>query len=136
MTGQADATARNATTSFFVLPSDPVASTGLKVLRPGPNGQWQQASIKATIPANQMKPANVLYCAELGKMRFDTKLVRNLTWLVQLQRIMHVVLPNHLAWLNTPVVRGLKIADPKITEYNANDAFDERDFTGENYSTL
>ncbi len=79
---------------------------------------------------------DVLYCAELGKARFDTKLSRNLTWLVQLQRIMRVVLIDHLSWLNTPVVRGLKIADPKVTEYDGNDQFDNKDFTGENYSLL
>jgi hypothetical protein len=116
----------------LVLPSDPVATSGLKILQ---NGNWQVANKNAG-PQNNMAVGDVLYCAELGKMRFDTKLVRNLTWMVQLQRIMRVVLIDHLSWLNTPVVRGLKIIDPKITEYESNDAFDEKDFTGENYSLL
>ena len=83
-----------------------------------------------------MATGDVIYCAELGRMRFDTKLVRNLVWFVQLQRIMRVVLTNHLSWLNTPVVRGLKIADSKITEFEGNEQYDPKDFTGENYSVL
>ena len=54
----------------------------------------------------------------IGKKRFDTKIIRNLTWLVELQRIMRVVITNHLAWIDSPVIRGIKIADPKVTEYS------------------
>ena len=105
-----------------------VDTQGLKVWK---GGKWQVAD-----PARQMKQSDVLYCAELGKMRFDTRLVRNLVWFVQLQRIMRAVLTNHLSWLNTPVVRGLKITDPKITEFEGNENFDDKDFTGEKYSVL
>jgi hypothetical protein len=127
----------NKSTEFKVLrknaplniPSGPVSTMGLKYWDHN-NKTW---SVRAGGAAN-MDIGDVLYCAELGKMRFDTKLVRNLTWLVQLQRIMRVVLINHLSWINTPVIRGLKIADPKVTEYAGNDQFDEKDYTGENYS--
>jgi hypothetical protein len=81
-----------------------------------------------------MNGADVIYCKELGLVRFNTKLVRNLTWLVQLQRVMRVVMVNHLSWLSTPVVRGLDIADPKITEYEGNEEFDDGDFDTSNFS--
>jgi hypothetical protein len=114
----------------LIIPASPVTTMGLKY--------WDtNAKTWSVNPSgNNMAIEDVLYCAELGKARFDTKLVRNLTWLVQLQRIMRVVLINHLSWLNTPVVRGLKIADPNVTEYDGNAQYDSKDFTGENYSTL
>jgi hypothetical protein len=111
------------------LPSDPVTTRGLKYFD-------HEKKTWSVSTGTNMSIANVLYCAELGKMRFDTKLVRNLSWLVQLQRVMRVILINHLSWLNTPVVRGLKIADPKVTEYESNDQFDESDYTGANYEAL
>jgi hypothetical protein len=103
----------------LTLASDPVATAGLKVYR---NGQW----IKAGPNAKVME--DVVYCAEVGRARFDTKLVRNLTWFVQLQRIMRTVLINHLSWISEPVVKGLKITESKITEYNANDEYNDNDY--------
>ena len=104
----------------------PVHTGGLKYYQ---DGKWVAGT-------KNMKDGDVIYCAEIGKMRFDTKLVRNLTWLVQLQRIMRVVLIGHLSWINTPVVRGLKIADPKLTEFEGNDQYDDKDYTGEKYELL
>jgi hypothetical protein len=109
---------------------DPVTTAGLKYYDKA-NKRWRTKEA-----AGNMPPADVLYCAEIGRARFDTKLVRNLTWLVQLQRIMRVVLINHLSWLDTPVVKGLKIADATITEYNANDAFTDDDFNGSRYDVI
>lgn len=108
---------------------DPVQAEGLKYRK---NDRWAVANTGG----KNMDVGNVVYCAELGRMRFDTKLVRNLTWLVQLQRIMRVVLINHLSWINTPVIRGLKIVDPKVTEYESNDKFDEDDYNGNKYSMV
>jgi hypothetical protein len=101
-----------------------VGGTGLKY--------WDDKTWTAT----NMPATTVAYCSELGRMRFDTKIVRNLTWFVQLQRIMRVVLTNHLSWLNTPVVRGLKIADSKITEFEGNEKFEDADFDGTKYSVI
>ena len=77
-----------------------------------------------------------VYMAELGKMRFDTKLVRNLVWFVQLQRVLRVVLISHLSWINTPVVRGLKLIDPKITEYDNDDTYEDDEFSAKNYKLV
>ena len=112
----------------LTLSSDPVSTSGLKYWDTTRN-TWTVANTDAG-NQNNMATGDVLYCAELGKMRFDTRLVRNLVWFVQLQRIMRVVLTDHLKWINTPVVRGLKIADAKITEFNGNDKYTDDDFNG------
>ncbi len=91
---------------------------------------------KNTKKWEQVLTTQVNHCIATGKNRFDTKLVRNLTWFVQLQRIMRVVLTNHLSWIDTPVVRGLKIADPLITEYHSNDQFSNGDFNGDRYDVV
>jgi hypothetical protein len=49
---------------------------------------------------------------------------------------MRVVLTNHLSWINTPVVRGLKIADAKVTEFEGNDQFTEADYDGSRYDVI
>lgn len=117
----------------FAISSNPVAASGLKYW----NGRtWTVANPAAGRPHNNMATGDVLYCAELGKMRFDTKLVRNLVWFVQTQRIMRVMLTSTLSWINTPVIRGLKIADSKVTEFNGNDQYTEDDFNGRNYDLL
>jgi hypothetical protein len=85
---------------------------------------------------NELEINDVIYCEELGRLRFDTKLVRNLTWLVNLQRIMRVIMVTHLSQINTPVVRGLKIANPMITEFDGNEKFEEGDYDGTNYDLV
>ena len=102
------------------LASLPVSTAGLKYW----NGK------KWTSTNANIAPTTALYLAELGKARFDTKLCRNLTWLVQCQRVMRKVMSDHLSWINTPVVRGLPIADDSVTEYEANEAYDGDVFNG------
>lgn len=101
--------------------------TGVRVNNP---------AIGPATPVTVLNPAQVRYCAQLGALRFDTKLVRNLVWLTQAQRLIRVALITHLSRLETPVVRGLKIADPKITEYNANDAWTADDYNAVNNEFL
>jgi hypothetical protein len=88
------------------------------------------------VGAANRSPHDMLYLAELGHTRFNTKLVRNLTWLVNLQRTMRVVMINHLSWIDTPVITGLKVMDPTVTEYNSNDAYQASDFQGTEYSAM
>lgn len=107
--------------------SGPLSNPGLKVYDASEK-KWKNAHDGVASGANRMK-----YMAELGKARFDTKLVRNLTWLVQLQRVMRVLMVDHLSWLSTPVIKGLKIANPTVTEYEANDTFTKDDFNGQRY---
>jgi hypothetical protein len=111
----------------LLIPSDPVATTGLKFWgKAGDKNTWRVANQNAA----NMSAQSTIYCAELGLVRFNTKLVRNLTWLVQLQRIMRVVMTDHLDWIDSPVIKGLKITNPVTTEYNANDQFTQDDFNG------
>jgi hypothetical protein len=123
--------------SVLVLATNPVATPGLKIIKSNEykENTWSAVNDNAG-NNNNMAVGDVLYCAELGKMRFDTKLVRNLTWMVNLQRIMRVIMVNHLSHLNTPVIRGLKIANPKVTEFEANEKFEESDFNGEDYAAI
>jgi hypothetical protein len=112
---------------YLSIASLPNMTPGLKVRDKKNKNQWSVATKTA------MKIPEVIYCAELGRVRFDTKLVRNLTWFVQLQRVMRVVLTNHLSWINSPVVRGLKIADANMTELHGNDGYEPNEFNGKSY---
>jgi hypothetical protein len=111
----------------------PVDTQGLKIWDATAK-KWKVA--KAGHNNSLLRPSDVLYCAELGKLRFDTRLTRNLVWFVQIQRLMRVVLINHLSWLDTPVARGLKLTNTKVTEFNANEKFEENDFNGNEYNVL
>lgn len=74
------------------------------------------------------------YFQELGRVRFDTKLVRNLTWFVNLQRLIRALAKKHLSFISTPVVRGIKMLDDKVTEYHAHDQFNDRDYDGDDWA--
>jgi hypothetical protein len=65
--------------------------------------------------------------------RFNTKLVRNLIWLVNLQRIMRVMLITHLDFISTPVISNIQIANPNVTEYEGVEEYDNDDYNGKKY---
>ncbi len=109
----------------FIIPSDPVSTDGLKY--------YDKVKREWKVSENPLPVGDVVYCAELGFVRFNTKLVRNLTWLVQAQRLARVMMVNHLDFLDTPVVRGLKIANPQNTEYESNETYDKDDFNGSKF---
>jgi len=113
----------------LVVPSrslKPVTTAHLKVYD---NNKWTTV----VADTNHYAPSDVQYVAELGKMRFDTKIVRNLTWFAQLQRILRVVLTEHMSYIDSPVVRGMKIADASFTEYQGNDVYDVDMYSATNY---
>jgi hypothetical protein len=123
----------DSTNAYLQIASLPNMTEGLKIRN---KNRWQIARRKdaaGALQALSMTTTEVIYCAEIGRARFDTKIVRNLSWFVQLQRVMRVVLTNHLSWINSPVVRGLKIADINMTELRGNDEYDPQAFTGEAY---
>ena len=115
---------------YLTLNRDPVVQKGLKYYD-NKTKRWTTGP-----SAKQLSYGTMLYCAEVGKLRFDTKLVRNLVWMAQLQRIMRVVMINHLSWLDTPVIRGLRITNHKVTEYDGNDTFTADDFNGVDFSYM
>lgn len=99
----------------FVLSGDrPVHTAGLKWMR---DKKWQVSPHPHPI-------GDMLYMGEVGYNRFNTKLVRNLTWLVQLQRVMRVMMVGYMTQVNGPIVNGPKIADPSVTEYNGDESWD------------
>lgn len=79
------------------------------------------------------KVVHMKFLHEVGKCRFDTKLIRNLTWFSNLHRLMMKIVGNHLEWISTPVVEGRQIADPVITEYRGNQSFTPNDFSDMSY---
>lgn len=105
----------------------PVAELGLRYLK---NGKW------VTVHEQVLNRNAVYHLALNGEMRYNTKIVRNLVWFTNIQRLMRVALTKHLSWINTPVVRGLKITNPDITEYENNEKYNADDFNGLGYSMI
>ena len=56
------------------------------------------------------------YLQLLGKMRFDTNLVRNLFWITNIQRALRLKLRRDLNWYDGIIVKDLAVAAPNITE--------------------
>ena len=52
----------------------------------------------------------------IGKMRFDTKLVRNIFWLTNLQRAMRLKLAQELEWYDTRIISGHALLNSDVTE--------------------
>ncbi len=57
----------------------------------------------------------------LGRLRFDTVLLRNLWWLPSLQRISRMIFRNEANFIESPVVSKSKILNKSITEYGQTD---------------
>jgi len=62
--------------------------------------------------------------------RFNTKLFRNLFWFAQLQRVMKVSMTSYLSYVDSPVITGLDIADPIVTEFKDHQRYNENVFQG------
>jgi hypothetical protein len=71
----------------------------------------------------------------IGKMRFDTKLVRNLFWLTNIQRVLRLKLSRDLRWFDERVVSDLAVTAPAITELHGNEMQD-RDYPESNQSNM
>jgi hypothetical protein len=72
----------------------------------------------------------------IGYTRFQTKIVRNIYWCVMMQRILRHILAQHVIFLESPVNRGVKLLNPKNTEFQSNEAPNRKDFTGQNFRYL
>jgi hypothetical protein len=64
------------------------------------------------------------YLSSIGRMRFDTKLTRNVFFLVQMQRIMRMCMRDEMTYFESPVVSSSNVVSRKITEFEANDVYD------------
>lgn len=61
----------------------------------------------------------------LGKMRFDTVLVRNLIWLANIQRLLRLKLRRDLTWYDDKIVSQHSVTASSITELHGNDTHDD-----------
>jgi hypothetical protein len=114
----------------WFIASSPVVTEGLKYYGKSANDQKKKVWKTYDTPSPSGK---VLYCAELGRARFDTKFVRNISWIVSIQLLMRVVMLNHLAWIDTPVVDKIAVLQSEITDYQNNDDYNADDYTGVSY---
>jgi hypothetical protein len=105
----------------------PNQTFGLKYYGTLPNENTKKW-INTNLPANK-----AIYCAELGRARFDTKFVRNISWLVNIQLLLRNIMSAHLAWIDTPVVNKVAVLQQKLTEYQNNDEYSDHDYDGFNY---
>lgn len=82
----------------------------------------------------QLEPANrpeLKYVGsdlrEMGRARYDTKLVRMLEWIVNLQRFYRVYVKETMQQINTPVINSTQIVNPKTTDDRFDDQFGTMD---------
>lgn len=80
--------------------------------------------------------AKQMQLVQVGRARFDTKLVRNVCWLVTLQLIMRHSITKHLSWIDTPVIRGLNLTDNRTTEYSADKNYDKSEYDNADYDSM
>jgi len=64
---------------------------------------------------------NIQYLKAIGRLRFDTVLVRNILWITNIQRLIHAVLRSDFAPFKHPLSNDLSILSPLITEKNFRD---------------
>jgi hypothetical protein len=57
---------------------------------------------------------------DVGKMRFDTKLIRNYVWIANLQRVMRLQMRNDLYWYDSKIVSDHAVLAPNVTEMTGN----------------
>jgi hypothetical protein len=66
---------------------------------------------------------NLLLLKREGYNRYNTHLVRNMDWFVQLQRVMRFIMRKQLSWVNSPIVHSSDTLTPEVTEYGDNKSF-------------
>ena len=62
--------------------------------------------------------------AAIGRMRFDTTFVRNLFFLINLQRVMRMIIRDEVSYLESPVVTSSQVINREITEFESNEVYD------------
>lgn len=63
-----------------------------------------------------LKPGAIDILKLYGKMRFDTKFIRNIFWITNIQRVLRFKLRRDLTWYNSKVVSDHAVIAPSITE--------------------
>lgn len=73
---------------------------------------------------NNITSAKRKELANLGRLRFNTKFIRDNLFLVQLQRLMRLVMRNEIDELGAPLANDTAVLNRQITEYINNEKFD------------
>jgi hypothetical protein len=66
---------------------------------------------------------NIVLLKQEGYNRYNTHLVRNMDWFVQLQRVMRFIMRKQLSWVSSPIVHSSDTLTPEVTEYSDNKSF-------------
>lgn len=82
------------------------------------NGQTNSNSVMMVANSVGGDPSVKGYLTELGRLRFDTKFIRNLVFLANVQRIMTHKIDNELSKVHFPVVSDAAVTNRKITDYH------------------
>jgi hypothetical protein len=61
--------------------------------------------------------------ASIGRIRFDNTLVRDIFFIVNLQRVMRMIMRDEMAYLEAPVVSASSVINRQITEYENNEVY-------------
>lgn len=72
------------------------------------------------LTGKRAKDPNTGDLTNIGIARFNTKLIRNLFWFVNLQRLMRLKMRKDLMWYNTAVVSSHAVVNEDITETHGN----------------
>lgn len=85
----------------------------------GPNNQYR---IVRSVDAND---PNGQRTRTIGKDRFDTKFIRNLIFLTNVQRLMMYKIGSELTKFRYPVISDVSVINRKLTDYNEAEVFED-----------
>lgn len=83
-----------------------------------PEGEDASSALKQVQLGNN-SAGKLEYLAQIGKLRFDTRLVRNLFFVANVQRLMRLKLNQELTQYRNVLVAGHSVVNPGVTEYGA-----------------
>jgi hypothetical protein len=91
----------------------------------GPNNLSQLQYLDKKDHRSIIKQVDVIKQTKIsGLHRRDLKIVRDLFFLVQMQRVMRMIARDEISYIEHPVVNEHKVLNRKITEYVGNELFD------------
>jgi hypothetical protein len=95
--------------------------------------EWQLTSNDSSISKDEIKSYTELNSkqselAAIGYLRYNTKLVRYVDWIVEIQRVMRLLMRAELSWISDPVVNSHDAINEQVTEYELNNTYDINDY--------
>lgn len=74
-------------------------------------------SVLRVVALGNNAPGRIAWLNRVGKMRFDTRIVRNLVFITNVQRLMRLKMNQELTQYRTVLVKGHSTVNPAVTEY-------------------